>query len=149
MWNSKRWTRIALAAVALQSISYAALSASDDKTSDAAKKSRPAQIAAIDGSKIKQLTLTEKAANRLDIQTRAMSESAGKLTTPYASVVYDSDGGTWVYALTKPLTFVRQKIVIETIKGELAYLKSGPPTGTTVVTVGVAELYGTEKGLGH
>jgi hypothetical protein len=149
MWNYESLVRSTLIGISLQLIAQAATSASDDKGSDALKKSRPAQIVPMDGSKIKQLTLTEKAASRLDIQTRMMSEGSGKLTTPYASVVYDSDGGTWVYTLTKPLTYIRQKIVIETIKGDLAYLKSGPPTGTTVVTVGVAELYGTEKGLGH
>ncbi len=149
MWILKPLTRLALVSVSLLLTIQAAMSASDDKASETIKKSRPAQIVAIDGSKIKQLTLTEKAASRLDIQTRAMVEGTGKLTTPYASVVYDSDGGTWVYVMTKPLTYMRQKIVIETIKGDFAYLKSGPPTGTSVVTVGVAELYGTEKGLGH
>jgi hypothetical protein len=149
MWNIKPWTLPALLGVSLQLLGHAAWSAPDNKASEVSKKSRPAQIAVIDGSKIKQLTLTEKAASRLDIQTRVMAEGTGQLTTPYASVVYDSDGGTWVYTVTKPLTYLRQKVVIETIKGDLAYLKSGPPTGTSVVTVGVAELYGTEKGLGH
>jgi hypothetical protein len=149
MRNLKRLNLPAVVGLSLQLAATTAMSGSDDNGKEALKKSRPAQIAAIEGSKTKQLTLTEKAANRLDIQTRVMAEGSGKLTTPYASVVYDSDGGTWVYALTKPLTYVRQKIVIETIKGDLAYLKSGPPMGTSVVIVGVAELYGTEKGLGH
>ena len=113
------------------------------------KKNRPAQITAIEGSKVKQLTLTEKAAKRLDIQSGEVLGVAGKLTAPYSSVVYDSGGETWVYTIPKPLTYVRQKIVVESISGEKAYLKDGPPSGTAVVTVGVAELYGTEKGLGH
>ena len=117
------------------------------------KKNRPAQITAIEGSKVKQLTLTEKAAKRLDIQTGEVANGtgagAGKLTTPYSSVVYDSGGETWVYTMPKPLTYVRQKIVVDSISGEKAYLKEGPPSGTAVVTVGVAELYGAEKGLGH
>jgi hypothetical protein len=63
--------------------------------------------------------------------------------------VYDSAGGTWVYTMPQPLTFVRQVVVVETISGDKAYLKEGPDSGTKVVTVGVAELYGTEKGLGY
>lgn len=126
------------------------IAGSDDQNGQgASKKARPAQIITIEGSKLKQLVLTEKAAKRLDIQVKAMANGEGKLTTPYSSVVYDSDGGAWVYTVSKPLTYVRQKIVVETIKGDLAYLKNGPPAGTSVVTIGVAELYGTEKGLGH
>jgi hypothetical protein len=143
---------LAVAGVALQLSATAALSASTNGNGNgdgANKKNRPAQIAAIDGSKVKQLTLTEKAAKRLDIQTGEVAEGSGKLTAPYASVVYDPGGETWVYTVPKPLTYVRQKVVIETINGDKAYLKNGPPPGTPVVTVGVAELYGTEKGLGH
>ena len=139
-----------LAGLSLQLWAVSAMSASDDKNdNDTPKKTRPAQITAIEGSKVKQLVLTEKAAQRLDIQTGSMAEGSGKLTAPYSSVVYDSDGGTWVYTVSKPLTFIRHRIVVETIKGNLAYLKNGPPSGTSVVTIGVAELYGAEKGLGY
>jgi hypothetical protein len=63
--------------------------------------------------------------------------------------MYDIGGGTWVYTVPRPLTFLRHSVVVETITGDKAYLREGPPLGTSVVTVGVAELYGTEKGLGH
>ena len=49
--------------------------------------------------------------------------------------------------MAAPLTFVREGVVIERIKGDHAYLKEGPPAGTQVVTVGVPELYGTEVGV--
>lgn len=113
------------------------------------KKDRPSMVEAIDGSKLKRVILTEKAAKRLDIQTSEMlSEKPGQLTAPYSSLMYDPGGGTWVYTVPKPFNYVRQSVVIETIKGEKAYLKEGPPVGTVVVTVGIAELYGTEKGIG-
>ena len=35
------------------------------------------------------------------------------------------------------------------IDGDVAVLSSGPPVGTRIVTVGVAELFGTEFGVGH
>jgi hypothetical protein len=139
---------LTIAGVAMQLAMSSAMSASSNGE-PVNKKNRPAQITAIEGSKVKQLTLTEKAAKRLDIQTGEVANGGGKLTTPYSSVVYDSGGDTWVYTVPKPLTYVRQKIVVESINGDKAYLKDGPPSGTAVVTVGVAELYGTEKGLGH
>ena len=33
-------------------------------------------------------------------------------------------------------------------QGTTAWLSAGPPVGTTVVTVGVPELYGAELGVG-
>ena len=150
MLNRNQTMILAVTVAALPLWLSAAMSAStNDNGNGAKKKERPAQIAAIEGSKVKQLTLTEKAAKRLDIQTGEVASGSGRLTAPYSAVVYDSGGDTWVYTVPKPLTYVRQKIVVETINGDKAYLKEGPPPGTAVVTVGVAELYGTEKGLGH
>jgi hypothetical protein len=63
---------------------------------------------------------------------------------PLAAVLYDKDGVSWVYTSPKPLTFIRQRIVIGQVRGDRALLRSGPPAGTLVVTVGGAELLGTE-----
>lgn len=114
------------------------------------KKDRPANVETIEGSKVKRVRVTEKAAKRLDIQTAEMGkEGADGLSAPYAAIVYDISGGTWVYTMPEALTYVRQSVVVQGIKGDKAFLKSGPVAGTKVVTVGVAELYGTEKGVGH
>ncbi len=66
---------------------------------------------------------------------------------PYAAVVYGLEGETWVYTNPEPLVFVRQPIIVDYIEGDQAYLTEGPPTGTSIVTVGVAELFGTETGV--
>lgn len=98
------------------------------------------------------MILTEKAAQRLDIQTAPVrEESVGgtpHLVVPYAAVIYDLNGGTWLYASTEPLTFVRTPIVVATIEGDMAMLTEGPAVGTSVATVGVAELYGADTGIG-
>jgi len=65
-------------------------------------------------------------------------------TIPYSSVIYWIDGGAWVYTQVAPLTFVRAPIVIDEVDGDVAVLKSGPPSGTRVVSVGGQELLGTE-----
>ena len=42
-----------------------------------------------------------------------------------------------------------RKVIIDFIDGEFAILNSGPDTGTVVVSVGAAELYGVEFGVGN
>lgn len=112
-------------------------------------KSGSSTVEKIAGSDLKRVILTQKAAERLDIKTGKMAaDAAGVMTAPYAALVYDGKGMTWVYTNPEPLVFLRAPVVVESIKGPNAILKSGPPTGTTVVVVGVAELYGAESGIG-
>ncbi len=66
---------------------------------------------------------------------------------PYAAVLYGVNGETWVYSNLEPLVFVRQPIVIDYIEEDLAILSEGPEVGTAIVTVGAAELFGTETGV--
>lgn len=67
---------------------------------------------------------------------------------PYAAVLYDAKGNTWVYTNPEQLVFIRHPIHIDTIVGDDVLLVDGPPAGTAVVTVGGAELFGTEFGVG-
>jgi len=67
---------------------------------------------------------------------------------PYAAVLYDAKGKTWVYTNPEPFVFVRRAIEIDTIVGDEIFLVDGPAVGTAVVTVGGAELLGTEFGVG-
>lgn len=85
---------------------------------------------------------------RVRIELALEGTGSQQLVIPYAAVIYDLNGNTWTYTNPQPLTFVREPITVDYIEGELAVLSAGPPIGTTVVTVGVAELYGTETGVG-
>jgi hypothetical protein len=67
---------------------------------------------------------------------------------PYSAVIYGLHGETWAYINPEPLTFIRHTIIIDYIEGGQAFLLDGPPAGTKVVTVGVAELYGADTGVG-
>jgi len=98
---------------------------------------------------LNRVELTASAAKRLDIHTAAVAKGAGATVVPYSAVLYSPTGETWVYVSSKPLTFVRQRIVVGRIDGERALLRSGPALGTQVATVGVAELFGAESGLGQ
>jgi hypothetical protein len=79
----------------------------------------------------------------------ALSES-GKLQTtiPYAALIYEVDGGTWVYVKdSDSLSFVRESVTVDHVEGDLVYLIEGPSVDTQVVTTGAAELFGAETGV--
>jgi hypothetical protein len=107
-----------------------------------------AQVEAVDGTELSRVTLTAQAAQRLDIQTASVEavDGPGPATSavPYGAVIYGPQGDTWVYVGDGDLTFVRRAVFIESIEGDRAYLSDGPEAGTPVVTVGAAELFGTE-----
>jgi len=109
----------------------------------------PVAVTRADGADLARLTLTEKAAKRLDITTAPTRTSGRQTVIPYAALLYDKNGDTWVYTSPEHLTFVRARIVVDRVQGDLAYLSEGPPPGTAVVTVGAAELFGSEFGVGE
>ncbi len=94
-----------------------------------------------------RVTLTAKAVERLDIQLAGVEESDGARSIPYSAVLYEPDGSTWAYTNPEELVYVRASIEVERIVEDTAFLTDGPAPGTDVVTVGVAELWGTELGL--
>ena len=55
-----------------------------------------------------------------------IAQEGAELVIPYAAVVYDADGKTWVYTSPKPLTFVRSPITVARIAGDKAFLSAGP-----------------------
>jgi hypothetical protein len=106
-------------------------------------------IEPVEGTSLNRLTLTDRAAERVGLETTSVAEQQvdGKIqrTIPYSAVIYDADGGTWAYTTDEHLTFVRDEISVERIDGDTAYLSDGPAAGTEVVTVGAAELVGLER----
>jgi hypothetical protein len=112
-------------------------------------ESGPAIVSGVEGTDLFRIELTAKAAERLAIRTAAVERDGGRIVVPYSAVLYSPTGETWVYVSPKPLTFVRHRIVVDRIDGKRAVLKTGPPRGVTVATVGVAELFGAESGLGQ
>lgn len=109
----------------------------------------PALVEEVAGTDLFRITLTADAAKRLEVQTVAVEESGANTVIPYSAVFYAATGETWAYVSPKPLTFVREAIVVESVDGDRAILSDGPAAGTNVATVGVAELFGAESGLGQ
>jgi len=142
-------------------------------------QSKPAKTEAVQGTELSRVTLSPKAAERLDIKTAAMRDeqvkarksspagagaakptaagagakervdvamSSTRKVVPTSAVLYDAKGKTWVYTNPEPLVFVRHAVSIDYIDDDRAVLLDGPASGTAVVTVGAAELLGTEYG---
>jgi hypothetical protein len=112
----------------------------------------PAEVEAIEGSALSRIRLSERAAQRLGIETAAVEERTiggeSRLTVPYSAILYDANGDTWAYVAAEDLVFVREPLVVDRIDDDRVLLAEGPEPGTMVVTVGVAELFGTETGVG-
>ena len=135
--------------VAMSTACLAAPCASD-LAAEAALKITPARVEATLDAKIKKVTLTPKAAERLGILIdEVRADPSGRRIVPYGSVLYDLTGKTWVYISADPLTFFRGAVEIDTIKGDNVYLSDGPPTGTKVLAAGVPQVYGAEVKVGH
>lgn len=109
-------------------------------------------VRAIDGTDVKVVTLIPRSAERLGIQTAPVTEAkvagATRTVMPFTALLYDEHGATWAYTNLEGLAFVRHRITVDFIEGDIAILSDGPPVGTLVVTVGGAELYGSETGVG-
>jgi len=107
---------------------------------------KPVTLEPVAGTDLNHVILTADAAKRLDIQTVSVHDGGTQGTViPYDAVLYEANGDTWVYVSLEPLVFVRQSIVIDHIKGNEAFLSEGPDSGAMVVTLGAAELYGSEE----
>jgi hypothetical protein len=113
------------------------------------EEAKPVQLDPIAGTDLNRLTLTEKAAERLGLETvpvlAQQIDGAERLVIPYAALLYDTSGVTWVYVNVEPLVFMRQEITVDSIQGNDVVLSEGPEAGTNVVTFGATELFGSES----
>ena len=71
-----------------------------------------------------------------------------RLVVPWAAVIHDIHGNTWIYENIAPQIFTRRRVEVSRLFGADAVLASGPRPGTKVVTDGAAELFRTEFGGG-
>jgi hypothetical protein len=119
------------------------LAACGPKPKATTEKINPVTLEEIEGSEIQRVILTEKAAQRIHLETAP----ASALVIPYAAVIYDTEGSTWIYTNPAPLTFVRVPVVIDRIEDDQVFLSEALESDAPIVTVGVAEIYGAETGV--
>ena len=151
MHHGSRGTAAALLLLAALSLGAAACS----RTVEAAESPSDAvRLEPVEGTELSKVILSQRAAERLGIRTDRVrlqrQPGAGtRKVIAHGAVLYDEHGDTWTFTSPAPLTFLRQKIDIDHITGPSVVLRDGPPAGTTVVTVGAAELLGAELGVGE
>lgn len=151
MLHIYRWILIIVLAIAGMQ-----LMACQDKTSKYVKI-EPAHLEKIDGTDLNRVIMSEKAMERLGIKSGEVREemvtykgkTAKRLVVNYSSLIYSPQGITWVYISPEPRVFVRHEIKVDFITNDLVVMTEGPPVGTKVATVGVAEIYGTDFEVGH
>ncbi|MFC5994851.1 hypothetical protein ACFQE5_11590 [Pseudonocardia hispaniensis] len=143
MHRTTRW--IAAAAVVVGAA--LPLAACGQSGATTAKAPAPATIEPVGDTGVKRITLTDKAVERLAIETFPVAVHDGRLVMPYAALLYLPDGTTFTYTNPEGNSYVRAPVTVENIRGDQAVLSSGPPTGTLVVTAGGTELWGAEFGI--
>ena len=98
---------------------------------------------------IAKLTLTERGVARIELKTEPVTAGTGTdVLLPYASLLYDSDGKTWVYTNPAPRVYERQPVTVTKVEAGVVTASAGPAVGTAVVTVGAVELFGAEFNTG-
>ena len=136
-----------LAAGLAIAIAAVTLSACNEVETETAVGYEPAKLEDVagKGDDVKRVVLTPEGASRVDLRTGEVGRSGGRASVPYAALLYDEEGATFVYTQTKPLSYLRVPVKVERIENGRVLLNAGPPVGAKVVTVGTAEVYGVEQ----
>lgn len=147
MKNRTLWMMVGLLLVSL----VLAACGGGVSTAAAAPAEKPYMLEKLDGSDFNLVTLTEKAAQRLVLETSKVSEeqaTGGKrLVVPYSALIYGLHGENWVYVTPKPLSFHRAVVTVDYIEADKVFLLEGPTAGTEIAITAVAELYGVDTGV--
>ena len=126
------------------------LSACKEVEEESAAGYEPAKLASVKGSEdVQRVTFTAEGARRVGLQTAPVKRSGKQKLVPYAALIYEAGGKTYVYTSPARLTYLRERVWVDHVEGKRVFLTRGPRAGTDVVTVGATEVYGTEFEVGH
>ncbi len=132
----------------------ASLSGCAKTMESASAKPEAYEMEPIDGTEFNRVTLKPRVAERIGIKTDKVARlvrfggESDRTTVPHGAVMYEAKGAAFVYTNPSPLVFERHRVTVDYVEDDLAVLVEGPPPGTSVVTVGGAELQGIEFGVG-
>jgi hypothetical protein len=141
MRHGRRWTVILPVCV------FLAVTGCRDVATEEELGYEPGTVEEIEGSELARVTLTEDAARRIQLDTSEVAAPGPRMSVPDSAIWVDVNGDEWVYTSPEPLVFVRAPVVVARYQDGVAYLSDGPPPGTEIATVGVAELIGVEFGI--
>jgi hypothetical protein len=149
MQHGQRWIA---AVLILPCVAVGACGRSSSFDSEASGDEHAARVEPVEGTDVARITLTSVAARRIGIQTAPAGQArlhrgAIRRTIPYDALLYDAQGRPFIYINPSPLKYQRQPVSVASIRRHVVLLRRGPAPGTRVVTVGAAELLGTEYGV--
>ena len=147
----RRSGRRAAAALAVLGTAASLAACTEVKSADKEHYS-PASITPVKGEKdLVSVTLTREGADRIDLATGTVAarRGGGGKVIPYAALLYEKDGGAFVYTNPKGLTFLRAHIEVDRVAGNRVLLREGPAVGTRVVTTGAPQVHGAELEFGE
>ncbi len=148
-----RQLRAACAGLVLVAAGALSLSACGEASSgydyETASHHEPAKLEPIKGTDVQRVIFDAVAAKRIGLQTAPILQNGEEKIMPYAALIYDAEGNAYAYTAPEPLTYVRKEIEVDRVDGDSVVLSDSPPAGTKVVTVGAAEVYGTEFEVAH
>lgn len=153
--TSHKPLRLSLAAVAcaalLSSLSACAQPTAMAQSAVQSVSDDPAKVEKNAETGIARITLTERGLERLQLKTDTVKPGAGgtDVVLPYAALLYAANGKTWVYTNPAPRVYQRQAVTVAKVEAGVVTATEGPAAGTTIVTVGSAELFGAEFDTAH
>jgi multidrug efflux pump subunit AcrA (membrane-fusion protein) len=108
------------------------------------RDNQPYTVEGPEDAAIKRIKMEDGTAALLPVELKTVRQEGGRKVVPHNAVIYNPDGGSFVYTKPKAETYIRAPIEIVRVDGNTAELSKGPRTGTTIVTTGSAELLATE-----
>jgi hypothetical protein len=108
------------------------------------RENQPYTVVGPEDAKIKLVKMEDATAALLPVETVTVRRVGKRKVVPHDAVIYNPDGGSFVYTKPKAETYIREPIEIVRVDGDEAVLSDGPRSGTTIVTTGAAELLATE-----
>ena len=154
MTSQKPLRRLPLAAAvcaALLSSLPACAATPAASTSSVQLANDPAKVEKNASTGIAKITLNARALQRLELKTDTVKPGASgtEVLLPYAALLYDASGKTWVYTNPEERVYQRQAVTVGKVDAGVVTATAGPPAGTTIGTVGAAELFGAEFDTAH
>ena len=137
-------------ALAAEPVPAPATAASDEAAAIEARPAQPGPVApdALTARYVLPSSATALAPGQRVVAEVAIGAIGPRKLIERGAVVYDAKGDAFVFVATEPLAFLRSRVVVDYIDGDIAVLREGPPAGTKIAIQGATELYGTENRIG-
>ena len=149
MTSQKPQRRLPLAAAVCAALAFTLPACAQPSVTPASVAEAPAKVEKNVNTGIAKLTLTQRGVERLDLKTEPVAAGTGTdVLLPYASLLYDANGKTWVFTNPAPRVYERQAVSVTKVEAGTVTANAGPAVGAAVVTVGAAELFGAEFNTG-